>query len=55
MVVEGLALCMGRMRDAELRIGELATRCRVSRDTIRFYEREGLLPRPRRTPSQHRV
>lgn len=45
---------MGRMRDG-LKIGELATRCGVSRDTIRFYEREGLLPRPRRTPSQYRV
>ena len=45
---------MGRMTDG-LKIGELATRCGVSRDTIRFYEREGLLPRPRRTPSQYRV
>jgi DNA-binding transcriptional MerR regulator len=42
------------MRD-RLKIGELATRCGVSRDTIRFYEREGLLPRPRRTSSQYRV
>lgn len=38
-----------------LKIGELATRCGVSRDTIRFYEREGLLPRPRRTASRYRV
>lgn len=45
---------MGRMTDG-LKIGELATRCRVSRDTVRFYEREGLLPRPRRTASQYRV
>lgn len=45
---------MGRMSDG-LTIGELATRCAVSRDTIRFYEREGLLPRPRRTPAQYRV
>ena len=42
------------MRDG-LKIGELATRCGVSRDTIRFYEREGLLPRPKRGPSQYRV
>jgi len=40
---------------AGLKIGELASRCGVSRDTIRFYEREGLLPRPRRTPSQYRI
>lgn len=38
-----------------LTIGELATRCAVSRDTIRFYERKGLLPRPRRTPARYRV
>ena len=37
------------------RIGELATQGGVSRDAIRFYEREGLLPRPRRTPSRHRI
>ena len=51
----GFRLNMERMRDAELKIGELAIRCGVSRDTIRFYEREGLLPRPGRTPSQYRV
>jgi MerR family copper efflux transcriptional regulator len=38
-----------------LKIGELAERAGVSRDTVRFYEREGLLPRPRRTVSQYRV
>jgi MerR family copper efflux transcriptional regulator len=37
-----------------IKIGELAAQCGVSRDTIRFYEREGLLPRPRRTSSGHR-
>lgn len=36
-------------------IGELARRCGVSRDTIRFYERERLLPRPRRTASGYRL
>lgn len=39
----------------DLTIGELARRCAVSRDTIRYYEREGLLPRPRRTPARYRV
>lgn len=37
------------------RIGQLAASCDLSRDAIRFYEREGLLPRPRRTASQHRL
>jgi DNA-binding transcriptional MerR regulator len=36
-------------------IGGLAARCGVSRDAIRFYEREGLLPRPRRTAARYRV
>ncbi|HEV8577952.1 MAG TPA: MerR family transcriptional regulator [Thermoanaerobaculia bacterium] len=39
----------------ELKIGELAERCGVSRDALRFYERVGLLRPPRRTPSGHRV
>ena len=38
-----------------LKIGALANRCGVSRDTIRYYEKQGLLPRPRRTPSQYRL
>lgn len=45
---------MGRMIEG-LKIGELAERAGVSRDTVRFYEREGLLPRPRRLASQYRV
>ena len=43
------------MSDGTLKIGELAARCGVSPDTIRFYEREKLLPRPRRTASRYRV
>jgi DNA-binding transcriptional MerR regulator len=48
---------MERMSDGTgtLKIGELAARCGVSRDTICFYERETLLPRPRRTASRYRV
>jgi DNA-binding transcriptional MerR regulator len=37
------------------RIGELAAACGVTPDTIRFYERKGLLPQPRRTGAGHRV
>lgn len=46
---------MRPMNGDTLRIGELAARCGVSPDTIRYYEREKLLPRPRRTPSRYRV
>jgi len=36
-------------------IGELAQRCRVTRDAVRFYERERVLPRPRRTATGYRL
>ena len=36
-------------------IGDLAGRCSVSRDTLRFYEREGLLTPPRRSASSYRL
>jgi len=37
-----------------MRIGELAKTAGVTPDTIRYYEREGLLPSPERTPSGYR-
>jgi len=37
-----------------MRIGTLSRECGVSIDTIRYYEREGLLPPPRRRPSGYR-
>jgi len=42
------------MADTELRIGEVAERAGVSISAIRFYEREGLLPRPARVGGQRR-
>ncbi len=41
--------------DQALRIGDAATRSGVTRDTIRYYERAGLLDRPRRTTARHRT
>ena len=38
-----------------LRIGELARRTQCQAETIRFYEREGLLPAPTRTAGNYRV
>lgn len=35
-------------------IGELAARSGLGKETIRFYERESLLPPPRRTASNYR-
>jgi DNA-binding transcriptional MerR regulator len=37
-----------------MRIGELATKANVNVQTIRFYEREGLLPKPARTTGGYR-
>jgi DNA-binding transcriptional MerR regulator len=37
-----------------MRIGELARRVGVSTDTVRFYERSGVLPRPERRPNSYR-
>ncbi len=33
----------------------LARRCGVNPETVRFYERRGILPHPSRTPSNYRV
>jgi MerR family transcriptional regulator, copper efflux regulator len=38
-----------------IRIGELASKSNVHLETIRYYEREGLLHPPQRTPSGHRA
>ncbi len=42
------------MAETELRIGEVAERAGVSISAIRFYEREGLLPRPERLGGKRR-
>ena len=38
----------------QLTVGQLASRTGVRADTIRYYEREGLLPLPHRTEGEHR-
>jgi DNA-binding transcriptional MerR regulator len=40
--------------EAFLTIGDVAARTGESRDTIRYYERVGLVPRPIRTPAGYR-
>ena len=37
-----------------MRAGEAARRAGVNVDTLRYYERRGLLPEPTRMPSGHR-
>jgi DNA-binding transcriptional MerR regulator len=44
------------MRDqTTFHIGDVARRARVSRDTLRHYERRGLLPQPPRSPAGYRL
>jgi DNA-binding transcriptional MerR regulator len=46
---------MSIVRPQLLRIGQLARKAGVNVQTIRFYEREGLLAPPSRTPSGYRA
>lgn len=39
----------------QFRIGELAEKCGVNKETIRYYERMGLIPDPNRTESGYRM
>lgn len=41
--------------DRNLRIGEVARAAGVNVQTVRYYERRGLLPVPRRAPSGYRL
>src|SRR5437867_6730157 len=43
------------MSEKQLLIGRLAKLSGVRPDTIRFYERSGLLPKPSRTASGYRI
>jgi DNA-binding transcriptional MerR regulator len=47
-------LAGGQPPGEQLSVGQLASRAGVRVDTVRFYERTGLLPRPRRTGGDHR-
>ena len=38
-----------------MRAGEVADRAGVNRQTLRFYEREGLLPDPKRRDNGYRA
>jgi DNA-binding transcriptional MerR regulator len=42
-------------RFVSLRAGELAAAAGVNRETLRYYERRGLLARPDRSPGGHRL
>jgi len=39
------------MEEEHLTVGEVAVRCNVSTDTVRYYEKRGLVPEPPRFES----
>ncbi len=43
------------MQQQMMRIGAVATRADVNIQTVRYYERRGLLPKPPRTESNYRL
>ena len=43
------------MENRALRIGEVARRAGISPDTLRHYERHGLIPKPKRTEGGYRM
>ncbi|HEY3883424.1 MAG TPA: MerR family DNA-binding protein [Trebonia sp.] len=47
-------LSPGKPPAGQLSVGQLAVRARVRVDTVRYYERTGLLPSPARTDGDHR-
>ena len=52
---EGFAEVIGVRAAVRLTIGELAESAHVNRETVRYYERRRLLPRPSRSVSGYRV
>ncbi|GAB4142645.1 MAG: hypothetical protein Fur0037_09920 [Planctomycetota bacterium] len=42
-------------RTESLTRGELARRCEVNFETVRYYEKQGLVPEPARSPSNYRL
>src|SRR5579872_3180748 len=53
--IRGLILFMVQRSEATFHCGELARATGVSADTIRHYERIGVLPKAVRSPSGYRI
>jgi DNA-binding transcriptional MerR regulator len=50
-----ISMSMTSVAERRLRVGELADAVSVTADTVRYYERTGLLPAPSRTASGYRA
>ena len=44
-----------KARSGAMTVGNVAKRAEINIDTVRYYERQGLLPKPPRTPSGYRT
>jgi len=55
MQARSFGMALTKSRAAPLLIGEFSLRTGVNVETIRYYERIGLLPAPPRTNGRHRV
>ena len=44
-----------KAKNGTMTVGTVANRAEVTIDTTRYYERQGLLPKPSRTPSGYRT
>lgn len=50
-----MVYAVSEVRRMKFRIGELADKCGVNKETIRYYERLGLIPEPERTEKGYRM
>jgi len=53
-LIASAAVYIDGMSRTDLKVGEIARRAGVSRDTVRYYEKLGLVPRAARTASGYR-
>lgn len=44
-----------RWSKLDFRVGEIAKKCNINKETIRYYERLGLIPEPDRTEKGYRM
>ncbi len=55
MSINSIVRIESTVKALKMRIGELASRSGCSVQTIRYYEKEGLLPKPKRTEGNFRL
>jgi MerR family mercuric resistance operon transcriptional regulator len=46
---------LNEVKSMPYRVGEIAQKCNVNKETLRYYERRGLIPKPSRTNAGYRL